>query len=165
MEPPDMFPDVTFENIDDLLEEFAQDAASAGGVEVIGDAAAYALVWEWGNRRQKKKGPRTVQGVNPAGESVWLSSQAPFGYIRINEPHLNQITDDVLSEVTFEGQTQAAIKAELTASVNKISKAFAEVIADSAPVDSGLLRESIKPIPAGDTILNQETDDYETLDL
>lgn len=165
-EPPDLFPTLTFDNVDEfILEMIEHDKEIKAGVMIVGDAAGYAPVWEWGNRRQKKPGPRTVIGTNPRGRMVWLSSQAPFGYIRINEHFMHEIVDDVFSKLSFNDPSPAAITRKLEQAAKKISKAIAEVIRDSAPVDSGLLRKSIVPVDPNDTILDQETDEFETLDL
>ena len=167
MPEPDLFPNITFENVDEFLLEMIQhNKEIKSGIAVIGDAADYALVWEWGNRRQKKPGPRTVLGTNPKGKSVWLSTQAPFGYIRINEPFMHRIVDEVMATVSFDKPNAAAITVELEKAAKKISKAIADVVRDSAPVDSGLLRKSIVPVDPNDVMLDRDTsDEFDTLDL
>lgn len=166
MEAPDAFPTIEFENIDEFLLEMEQhDKMISAGVMIVGDAAAYGPVWEWGNTRQKKPGPKTVIGTNPAGEQVWLSSQAPFGYIWRNEPYMHMIVDDVLAELEFNQPSAAAITKEIERGAKKISKAIAQIVSDDAPVDKGHLRKSIVPVDPGDTILDQETDDERLLDL
>lgn len=165
-EPPDAFPDITFENIDAFLLEMEQhDKMIKAGVMVIGDASDYALVWEWGNTRQKKPGPKTVIGTNPNGEMVWLSSQAPFGYIRINEPFFHRIIEDELAKLEFNQPSAVAITREIEKGAKRISKGIADVIREAAPIDSGLLRRSIVPIDPNDPILDRETDEFQTLDL
>ena len=166
VEPPDAFPDIEFEDIDKFLLEMEQhDREVKAGVAVLGDPADYGLVWEWGNRRQKKSGPRTVIGTNPHGEQVWLSSQAPFGWIRINEPFMHRIVDEVLAELSFDQPSAAAITKVIEGGAKKISKAIAQVLQDSAPVDTGALRRAIVPVDPDDIILDRETDEFDTLDL
>src|SRR5580765_2079633 len=99
------FDNKTAKEIKKLLDGY-KEAADAGpvrgGVISEGDAAAYALVWEWGNARQTKEGPKTVRGINPDGQPVWLSIQAPYGYIRIHEAESVNIIEMVLANADFE---------------------------------------------------------------
>lgn len=165
-ELPDMFPTVTFDDVDSFMLEMEQhDKEISAGVAIVGDAADYALVWEWGNARQKKPGPKTVLGTNPDGEMVWLSIQAPFGYIRINEPFMDRIVEDVMSTLEFDKPSAREITEELEKGARKISKAIAQLLRDAAPKDSGLLSRSIVPVEPNDTLLDRETDEQETLDL
>lgn len=172
--PSTVFPKIEFENVDEFLLEMQQhNKEIKAGVMIVGDAADYGLVWEWGNVRQKKPGPRTVIGTNPDGKMVWLSIQAPFGYIRINEPFMHKIVDEVLATVSFNQPNVQAITKELEKAAKKISKAIAEVVAADAPIGDreygdphpGLLRKSIKPVDPNDVILDQETDEYGSLDI
>jgi hypothetical protein len=167
VEPPDAFPDIEFEDVDNFLLEMQEhDKEIKAGVMIVGEPEdVYGPVWEWGNRRQKKSGPRTVIGTNPRGQMVWLSSQAPFGWIRINEPFMHRIVDDVLGELSFDQPDAASITREIERGAKKISKAIADVLKDSAPVDTGALRRSIVPVDPNDAILDQETDEFDALDL
>jgi len=126
------------------------------GVSVDGPAAAYAEVWEWGNARQTKQGPKTVLGVNPNGESVWLSSQAPHGYIRVNESRYVDIVKIGLGTVTFKGPTAQEIVSELEKTGVKMMEQIAEVVAETAPVDTGQLSESFKAVKPGDPLLKDD---------
>jgi len=164
---PDLFPSLTIENRDRFLKEFErQDKLIKAGVEIVGDPQdVYGLVWEWGNRRQKKPGPKTVIGTNPNKKMVWMSSQAPFGWIRINEPFMLRIVEDVMATADFVSPDRAAIKRELERLAKKISKGCAEVLKMSAPVDTGALRKAIKPVDPGDAILDQEADELDALEL
>src|SRR3954471_15404856 len=95
-----------FDKLDELLLELEEhDKEISAGVATVGEPAAYAEVWEWGNVRQTKKGPKTVLGINPDGEKVWLTIQAPFGYIRINENEFWQAVKDELAKVKFKSTT------------------------------------------------------------
>lgn len=170
--PPEL-PDIEIEDINQFLEALKGVKAVGVGVAVVGDAADYALVWEWGNTRQKKAGPRTVKGSNPNKKMVWLSSQAPFGYIRINEPFMHRIVDEVISDLDFDQPTASALSKVIEAGAKKISKAIAEIISNDAPLGSadfgdphpGLLKRSIVPVDPNDRSLSQETDEFDTLDL
>lgn len=166
-------PDIEFEATADFLEALKGIKAVGVGVAVVGDAADYALVWEWGNTRQKKAGPRTVKGTNPDKKMVWLSSQAPFGYIRINEPFMHRIIEQVIGEMDLDQPSANATMKVIEAGAKKISKAIAEAISNDAPLGSadfgdphpGLLKRSIVAIEPNDSLLNQETDEFDTLDL
>lgn len=144
----------------DGYQQAAQQGPIRGGVVSEGDAAAYALVWEYGNARQTKEGPKTVKGVNPDGEEVWLSVQAPFGYIRIHEPAFLQILQEKLGTIDFSDSVSAK---EVREAIKKASASAAEQIAElireSAPIDSGDLRESIQAADPDDADLAKESDD------
>ena len=110
---------VDFANIDEFLVELVNVPEVTAGVASVGDAAAYALVWEWGNTRQKKPGPKTVKGTNPDGKMVWLSSQAPFGYIRIHEPEYWQVIEEEMSSVDL---NKLRSKQEITSNLRNVAK-------------------------------------------
>lgn len=167
MPSPDPFPSLSFENRDRFLDELArQDKRVKVGVEIVGEPEdVYGLVWEWGNRRQKKPGPKTVLGTNPDGKMVWMSSQAPFGWIRINESFMLRIVDDVMATADFQDATKEGVRKELERLAKAISKGCAEVLQMSAPEDSGALKKAIKPVDPGDAILDQEADELDALEL
>lgn len=146
----------------DGVKEASNAGPVRGGVLSQGDAAAYALVWEWGNIRQVKQGPKTVRSTNPDGEEVWLSIQAPQGYIRINEPEFIQILQNQLGDMDLEDWTDAEdiIGAMKQASV-KAAEQIAEIIRETAPIDSGALRDSIQPASPDDPDLAVEDEDIE----
>lgn len=158
------YPAALFDNLDVLFLEFQeQNKLYAAGVVSEGDAAAYALVWEWGNARQTQKGPKTTQGINPNGDRVWLSIQAPFGYVRINELYYWQIVNEEMDKVKFDGSDTGDISQALLACTKRIGKRIADVIKEAAPVDSGDLRRSIKAVDGDDSILDDARNSKETL--
>ena len=133
--------DKTVKELKKLLTGF-QEAASEGpvygGVVSEGEAAAYALVWEWGNARQTKKGPKTTMGVNPDGEEVWLSIQAPEGYIRISEPVYIFQLEQELGNIDFEDlETGEEIRKAIKGASAMAAHLIAETIRENAPIDSG----------------------------
>jgi hypothetical protein len=73
------------------------------------------------------------------------------------------VVDEVLATARFNEPT--GVEAELKQLARKISKAWAEVLAMDAPVDTGALRKAIKPVDPDDPILTQETDELDTLEL
>lgn len=155
----------TVKELKKLLDGYTQAAAAGpirGGVAVEGDAAAYALVWEWGNARQTKEGPKTVKGQNPDGEEVWLSIQSPFGYIAINEPVYFQILEAQLGEADFSKAKSAKdIIQEIQRVSQKAAQLIAEVIRQHAPEDSGQLREEIQPAEPDDPDLAVDNEEIE----
>lgn len=151
------YPTVLFDRLDEFLLEFEeQDELVQSGVVSEGEAAAYALVWEWGNMRQTQKGPKTTMGINPDGQRVWLSIQAPFGYIRIHQGEFWKIILEQMEKARFDSPDTGVISDELRKVAFHSAKKIAKLIRDSAPVDSGELRGSIKAV---------EPDDYATLDM
>jgi len=152
--------------IDDKeFERFVEDVDNigqvSGGIASVGAAAVYALVWEWGNARQTKKGPKTVMGVNPDGERVWLSIQAPEGYIRINTPQFLDALDKALASVSFRTLTAKAIRAEIEKANLVASQKIVMILQQTAPEDSGDLRESFTILRPNDPDLNSNEDDLD----
>lgn len=151
---------LTFD-IDDIgsfLKELEDDRVVEAGVAVVGPAAAYAEVWEWGNARQTKKGPRTVLGTNPRGERVWLSSQAPYGYIWRNESVFWDSIRQQLEKVSFSGPTKREITSELVKATAAASEEMVKTVSDSAPVDTGQLSESFVAVKDGEPLLEDDGD-------
>lgn len=141
------------------LKEFLEGLKSLNqvveaGLMATGPAAAYAEVWEWGNARQVKQGPRTVQGVNPDGETVWLSTQAPMGYIAIHSDKYLEIIRDEISKLALSGGI--GTNDELKQVAHKAMERIKEVVSESAPVDSGQLRDCFQVVDDGDAGLDDD---------
>lgn len=134
------------------------------GVCSDGDAAAHALVWEWGNTRQEKQGPRTVKGQNPAGASVWLSSQAPEGWIAINEPDMWDAIDRRMASFDLEGNTEGAMSDELERISLAVSNDILKILHSTVPVDSGDLDHSLRVVEPGDPLLDQIEDHFSEME-
>jgi bacteriophage HK97-gp10 putative tail-component len=157
--------DASAKELKELLKGYEQASNKGpvrGGVVSEGDAAAYALVWEWGNARQTKEGPKTVLGINPDGEQVWLSIQAPFGYIRINEPEYVHIVMQELDRMDLSDTENADdILAEMQKASAVAGERIAELIRQVAPIDTGALRESIQAADPRDPDLAVDDEDVE----
>lgn len=158
-----IFAEIEKEDVDKLIEWLSQLAIIVeSGVQSVGEPANYALVWEFGNVRQTKKGPKTVKGTNPEGKRVWLSSQAPKGWISINEPKIWRVIDQELAKIKFDSIndiTADALKEELNkAYLNIATKALA-FLQSTVPVDSGDLYDSLKIVEPDDEILNELSED------
>jgi len=137
-----------------FLEEFkGQPRNISAGVAAVGEAADYAEVWEWGNIRQTKQGPKTILGTNPDGDSVWLSVQAPFGYIRVHASMYWDIYREELDKLDFSPKTAKGIQEQLERAHKNAAVRCAVIISNSAPVDSGQLAGSIEAVAPGDEIL------------
>lgn len=135
------------------LIDLASGPPVLGGIQSYGDAAAYAWVWEYGNIRQTKQGPKTVLGVNPNGEQVWLSIQAPFGYIAIHNVQFQQILNDELGKAKFlSGDPRKALE---DASY-RAAQRMVPLIEGSAPIDTGALGASILALYATDPDLRDD---------
>jgi hypothetical protein len=142
-----------------FLELKEQNNLIEAGVKVEGDAAAYALVWEWGNARQTKIGPKTTLGVNPDGKKVFLSIQAPTGYIRVNTPLFMAALKDELAKVRFASTSTGAVTKQLELAAKRTAARMVDIIREHVPVDTGQLHDDIKVVNPGDTLLDQGEED------
>jgi len=156
---PTVYPTIMFDKLDEFLLELEEhDKEISVGVASVGPASAYAMVWEWGNIRQTKEGPKTVQGINPDGETVWLSIQAPFGYIKLNENLYWAIIKQELDKIQFKGTTAREITEELNQAGIRAMKRIVKVIADHAPFDKGDLSKSFQVVYPDDILLDDKDD-------
>jgi hypothetical protein len=128
------------------------------GIAAVGDAANYALVWEWGNTRQTEQGPNTSLGSNPAGEEVWLSIQAPTGWIAINESLMWDVILEEIQKISFEGNDNFHVKMQFENAASHIGERIKALLQDTVPIDSGELKDSLVVVESGDSLLD-ETDE------
>lgn len=135
-----------YDGLIDIFQEYANadEAEVQVGIFIEGPAAAYANVWEWGNIRQTKKGPKTVRGINPDGSSVWLTVQAPRGYIRVNILKYWTVIDQEMSKVNFGASSGSQIDKQIRQASINIGNKVAKIISETAPVDKGDLSSSVK---------------------
>lgn len=153
-------PEPLLELAGDRGQEFGKElelnVTVSSGVVAEGDAASYALIWEFGNVRQHKKGPKTVLGVSLAtGEQVWLSTQAPQGYIRVCEPIFWRYIREEIQNVQIGQGNLDATKKELKDMAMRVARKMQAELQRTVPVDSGALRESITPVADGDPVLDE----------
>lgn len=138
----------------DDLQLFLKDLTRDFDVEVTthiiseGPAAAYALVWEFGNLRQTKEGPKTTLGINPNGEVVWLTIQAPMGYIRVLSPTFRHIIKDELKKIDF-GKKMDKVEASLSKAVTRMGKSMLKELRATVPIDTEQLKDSLKVLVNG----------------
>jgi hypothetical protein len=121
------------------------------GLTISGPASAYALVWEFGSSRISKPGPKTTWGINPDGEVVILTKTAPYGFIRTNIPKFRQIVREEMDAVDWAGVRIRRIRETMLAVLEEAAQRCAEVIAESAPYDTGQLKEAIEVAQIGET--------------
>lgn len=125
------------------------------GVASEGPAAAYVFVWEFGNIRQSKPGPKTVAGVNPVtGEKAFFSTQAPQGYVRVLIPIFRDLMDAEISKISFINPERRTLKTQLETAAKRITSRMADLIRQAVPVDTGELRLSIQPVYPGESLLS-----------
>lgn len=142
-------PYIKFDDLYRVLDEFVEDLSIESdeiiriGIGSQGAGSEYALVWEWGNVRQTKQGPKTVLGINPDGSKVWLTIQAPFGYIRVNVPRYWQIVYQEMGKVNF-NRSGRQIDTQIRRATKIISERILEIVKETVPVDTGQLRDSLK---------------------
>lgn len=124
-----------------MLGDLDLDIALATAIVSTGPPSAYALVWEYGNIRQTKKGPKTVLGVDPeTGARVWLTIQAPSGYVRILKPQFRDIIEEEIIKVKFGGKD---VKTQLIYAMDRIGRRMTALVKQYVPVDKGDLKASI----------------------
>jgi hypothetical protein len=145
-------------NLDGLekLEKLFHEVANIhvqGGVMVDGDAVPYSLVWEWGEVRQP--GPKTMWGVNPDGETRVMTKTAPMGFIRIHHQDYIQILREEAKRITWSNTPMDQWEEKLKEVAITVGRRCAQLISDSAPIDTGLLRASIQGCHPDDPILLQ----------
>jgi hypothetical protein len=111
-----------------------------------------------------KPGPKTLLSTNPAGQPAILSLQAPNGYIRINRQRYLEILREQFSQLKLDGSPKTWTS-KLTKFLNTSADLCADVISEAAPVDSGLLSESIKLARVGDPTLAGTPNSYGPTEL
>jgi hypothetical protein len=98
-------------------------------------------------------------GINPDGKRVFLSIQAPHGYIRVNEPLYWAALEEEIDAMEFTGGSSAAIRGEMEQAAKRAAKRVQEIIQEHVPVDHGDLHDSIKVVNPGDELLEQAEED------
>lgn len=138
-----------------LLSLSQLDFSVFAGVAASGPGTAYALVWELGNIRMTKAGPKTVMGHNPiSGETAFFSTQAPLGYVRVLVPVFMQIIVNEMRTVQWASANKAVIEKQIKNAAAVITQKMAQLVAQHAPVDTGDLQMSIVPIAPGASLMD-----------
>lgn len=137
-------PKLLFDELDLLFKTLKNTTVAVESQVVsVGGPAAYSLVWEFGNARQTKKGPKTTLGINPNGERVWLTIQAPRGYIRVLVPQFKKIITEEIEAIRFAKKFDAVEKALIRAA-GRIAKRMRKLLRETVPVDKHDLQKSLQ---------------------
>jgi len=131
------------------------------GVAMEGPPADYGLVWEYGfsptrdgTIRQYQQGPRTVWSENALGEPHWMSSQAPHGWIAVNEPRMREAIMRRLADADLNDVERACVDASID---------MFNILQETVPMDSGDLSNSLALVPPRDSLLDEgEESDADT---
>lgn len=140
-------------NVDALTERLALGKTRARitlGIQLNGPAAEYGLIWEWG-KVSIQPGPKTLWSTNPDGEEVVLTKTAPFGYIRVNRTMYRRYIKEEVAKINFHGLPPSQWNPQLEKALNRAAKRCANLIAETAPEDSGELKNEIREAEIVDT--------------
>lgn len=134
-----------FNPLKKMLGDLDIDIAMATAIVSRGAPSAYALVWEYGNVRQTKKGPKTTHATDiETGKKVWLTIQAPKGYVRVLRPRFRKIIEQELGKVKF-GKKDT--KKQIASAWDRVGERIVALVKEKVPVgdgtEGGALRDSI----------------------
>lgn len=150
-------------NLDAVLSQFKLSMGSRPtvriGISVSGPAAAYALVWEWG-RVDCNPGPKTLWGVNPDGETVVMTKTAPNGFIRINRDKYGQYVREEMLKINWRGTRISQIPKKVETALQAAAVRSADLMAETAPVDTGDLRAALRSFVMTDNPEEDTTQDF-----
>lgn len=124
----------------------------AAGVKLEGEAAKYGLIWEWG-RVDINPGPKTMWSTSPGGYPAVLTITAPLGWIRVNKAQFQVILKDELKKMNFSGSAPNKWPNMLRSALGYAAERCANLMSQTAPIDTGLLRASIHPVTENDPVM------------
>lgn len=137
-------------NIDKLVASFAAGVGARPtirmGLQIVGPAAKYALVWEWGSSTLSAPGPKTTWGINPDGDIAILTLTAPYGYIRVHKPEFRQIIREELKKINWAGVKPSQLRKRASVALAAAMVRCAALVSESAPYDTGELSTAIVAI-------------------
>lgn len=135
-------------NLEQLAAQFSTGLAARPTIRiqllVQGPVAEYAVVWEWG-RIGIKPGPKTQWGTNPDGDKRVMTITAPSGFIRIHRQDFRDIIREEIKD-TLAGVRPSGIAKAVERGLRAAAPRIADIIADSAPEDTGALKEAIRTV-------------------
>jgi hypothetical protein len=133
-------------NIDAFTKQFDMGLGVRPTVRVnltlTGPAAAYSAVWEWG-RVDVNPGPKTLWSTNPDGDRVVLTRTAPFGWIRVNRQQYRNFIREELAKIQWHRVKPKQIPGLVQWALQKAASRCADLMAATAPYDTGQLRAAI----------------------
>jgi hypothetical protein len=133
-------------NVDAITEQLALGRARPRirmAIMVSPEVMARAFVWEWG-RVGIQPGPKTTWSVNFDGQEVVLTRTAPNGYIRVNRKQYKSFIIEEINKIHFAGLKPSQWNPEFEKALRRAAKRSAQLIAQTAPWDTGRLREEIE---------------------
>lgn len=146
--------------LDTLEDQFANlPAIIEAGVKVEGHAVDYWAEWEWGSARIHKPGPKTTWGENPDGERVVLTLTAPHGFVHVHHEQYAQFLQEEFARLDWGSASTDQWPQMINQMLSAAAARCSQLISDSAPIDTGLLRASIHPVEPGDDLLNDDSDE------
>lgn len=146
---------IDIEGLSDIMSQLSPLLSTVTvGVASIGDPSQYALVLEFGFSNAQQPGPRTVIGINGVGEAAIMSSQAPTGYIRVNQEKYLAIVKEQIADVDWSDIEN--LHGSIEDAMNRAGEEITELIYNTAPVDTGALIFSFGVIEVGDPLLTTQ---------
>ena len=149
-------------NIDKFISQFDMGLGVRPSVRVsltlTGPAAAYGLVWEWG-RVDINPGPKTQWSTNPDGERVVLTRTAPFGWIRVNRQQYRNFVREEMAKIQWHRIKITQIPAMVNWALSKAAGRCADLMAATAPYDTGQLHDAILALSVVSGDVQQTTTD------
>src|ERR1017187_2529683 len=128
------------------------------GVKVGPPGSAYYAAWEFG-KISIKPGPKTMWSANAMGQRVVLTIQAPHGYVRTNKKEFQQIIKGEISKVKLATAKMAQWGKAIEGRADKAAQKCTDLTRETAPVDTGDLRNSIEPCWHDDDLLSKSSSD------
>lgn len=122
------------------------------GVKLDASVVTRGMVWEYG-RIDIQPGPKTMLSTNMDGEERVLTITAPHGWIRVNRDKYQQIIKQRIAQIQWNKYPLSQWEKVLRDTAYKAMQECAEVMEQTAPVDSGELRGGIIPVNEPDPIL------------
>jgi hypothetical protein len=113
-------------------------------LSVVGPVTAYFLCWGcW--KISIKPGPKTLWGNNPDGELRVMTKTAPSGFIRVNRDKYREIArDEIMTRLSWKNLKISDIPKAVEWGLRNAAPKIADLIAETAPYDTGALRDAIR---------------------
>ena len=127
----------------------------SSGVKVLGAVNfVKAMVWENGYvTRVIKPGPKTMWSVNWQGDPKVLTITAPTGFIHVNRSTYARILNAEFNNARFQDHAISEWPELVDTMMRNAAHQCAALVSESAPIDTGELRESIVAAEPGDVTL------------
>lgn len=148
--------DAQFDGLDKLEKAFSDLPSSVGaGVKLDAEAVVRGMVWEWG-RIDINPGPKTMWSTSPGGYPAVLTITAPHGWIRVNRDQYQAILKEEMKKVNFIGAHPSKWPNMIRTAAGYAAERCANLMSQTAPIDTGLLRSSIHPVTEQDPTMQND---------